>query len=62
MTTVNVELTKLLLVACDQAYFTATSLAGALEPLDDKSSTDPAYGNPLIYSSFPLYNWASNYL
>jgi hypothetical protein len=61
MTTVNVELTKLLLVACDQAYFTATSLAGALEPLDDKSSTDPAYGNPLIYSSFPLYNWASNY-
>lgn len=34
MTTVNVELTKLLLVACDQAYFTATSLAGALEPLD----------------------------
>jgi hypothetical protein len=59
--TINVELTKLLLVACDQAYFKSSSLTGALAPLEDKSSDDPAYGNTLIYNNYPAYQWASDY-
>ncbi|KAB2929664.1 MAG: hypothetical protein EFKGCFLK_02343 [Rhodocyclaceae bacterium] len=59
----NVDLSKLLLVACDQSYFNYGTLATgmSLAPLPDKSSNDPAYANPDIYRDLPQFSTTSNY-
>lgn len=59
----DLELTKLLLVACDQAYFKGDMSANTpLAPLPDKTSTDPSYNDPAIYNDYPLYGWESGYV
>jgi hypothetical protein len=61
---INVELTKQLLVACDQAYFTsAGQVQGSrLAPLPDKDSNAPEeYGDPFVYRDEPLFWYDNNY-
>ena len=57
--TTSPQLTKLLLLACDQSYFDDTHLvSGTLQSLDDKateSSGDP-YNDPAIYRSISPFD------
>lgn len=53
----STNLAKQLLLACDQSYFDGSHApATALGPLADKTSTDPDYNNPEIYTDIPQFS------
>lgn len=63
-TNIDIELSKQLLVACDQSYFTSKDqvLNKPLQDLFDKAADAPAeYGNPNIYALKPQFVPASGY-
>lgn len=54
----STHLAKQLLLACDQSYFDVRPVLGSLlGPLADKTSTDPDYNNPEIYTDIPQFSW-----
>lgn len=64
-TRTSVELSKLLLVACDQAYFDYGTLAlnTPLQHLEDRAPNPPSeYLNTNIYKQKPDYTVAPGYL
>lgn len=64
MATTNPELSKQLLVACDQAHFTSAA-AVQNKPLATLPDRDPngatEYNNPFIYHDEPFFLWDEGY-
>ncbi|MEF8761012.1 MAG: calcium-binding protein [Candidatus Accumulibacter sp. UW25] len=58
----SIALAKQLLLACDQSYFDATHQPSlVLGPLPDKTSTDPDYNNPELYTDILQFSWVGGY-